>query len=98
MMRDGGWRHHQARIAVIAMLAAIAALGAALLLRRDRIDAVRKFEVQRAYDRVLTKEGEVAEARALLARKLRELQAATAEAESLDARLHSGSDTTHSPQ
>lgn len=101
MMQDarksrGGWRRRHARIAVIAVLAGITALGVALLFRRDRMEAVRKFEVQRAFDRVLIKESEVAEARALLARKLRELQAATADAESLDARLHAASNTAHS--
>lgn len=85
--------HHRTTRNLTILAVVIVALTVALLLLGNRSESVRKIERQRAFERVVAKEQEVNEARALLARKLRELEAARALAESLDVRAHSMSDT-----
>lgn len=85
--------HHRTTRSLTILAVVIVTLTVALLLLRNRSESVRQIERQHAFERVVAKEQEVNEARALLARRLRELEAARALAESLDVRAHSMSDT-----
>lgn len=83
------------KIALPRLLLALVLVGAvvALLVAFGNRSFSSRRALTRAFELVETKRGEVAEARAALARKLHELDQATAKAESLDAQLHA--DTAH---